>query len=371
MKDERIKKLAYNLLHYSCNLQKGQNIVIEASVESKDLVKELVREVYAIGGCPFVRLSDSEISREIFMGMTEDHAQKMCKYTLPMFEEAAAYIGISSSYNKFETADVPNEKKQIYSKIYSKPVHIDTRVCKTNWVILNYPNPALAQMAQMSTEVFEDFFFDVCTLDYSKMDKAMQQLKTLMEKTDKVRLVAPDTDLTFSIKGQPAIICSGKCNIPDGEIYTSPLKTSINGKIHFNIPSLYKGIVHNDITLEFRDGQVVRETSSNTKQLTAELNVDAGARYVGEFAIGVNPYVTKPMYDTLFDEKMSGSIHMALGNAYDDAPNGNQSQNHWDIVLSMTPENNGGQIYFDDVLVRDNGRFVLPELQCLNPENLK
>lgn len=371
MKDERVKKLAHNLLHYSCNLQKGQNIIIEASVEAKDLVKELVREVYAIGGYPFVRLSDSEISREVFMGMTENQAKQMCKCTLPMFEDAAAYIGISSSYNQFETADVPNEKKQIYSKFYSKPVHIDTRVCKTNWVILNYPNPALAQMAQMSTDVFEDFFFDVCTLDYSKMDKAMQQLKTLMEKTDKVRLVAPDTDLTFSIKGQPAIICSGKCNIPDGEIYTSPLKTSINGKIHFNIPSLYKGIVHNDITLEFRDGQVIRETSSNTKQLTAELNVDAGARYVGEFAIGVNPYVTKPMYDTLFDEKMSGSIHMALGNAYDDAPNGNQSQNHWDIVLSMTPENNGGQIYFDDVLIRDNGRFVLPELQCLNPENLK
>ena len=246
----------------------------------------------------------------------------------------------------------------------------------------------------MPSERFEDFFFDVCTLDYSKMEKAMQHLKKLMEKTDKVRLVAKDTDLTFSIKGQPAVICSGSCNIPDGEIYTSPLKNSINGKIHFNIPSLHKGIIHDDITLEFKDGKIVdvegafgpsnkgllcvkgRSASfdfvtSHPAELTAELNVDEGARFVGEFALGVNPYITKPMYDTLFDEKISGSVHMALGNAYDDAPNGNVSQNHWDIVLSMHPEYNGGQIYFDDVLIRDNGLFVIPDLECLNPENLK
>ena len=371
MKDERIVKLAHNLLNYSCKLQKGQSIIIEASVDAKDLVKELVRQTYQIGAYPFVRLSDGEISREIMMGMTEVQAKKACEYTLPMFEGASAYIGISSPHNKFESSDVPDENKKIYSKFYSKPVHMDTRVCKTNWVILNYPNPALAQLAQMPSEVFEDFFFDVCTLNYSKMDKAMQHLKKLMEKTDKVRLVAKDTDLTFSIKGQPAVICSGSCNIPDGEIYTSPLKTSINGKIHFNIPSLHKGIIHDDITLEFKDGKVINETSSHTAELTAELNVDEGARYVGEFSFGVNPYITKPMYDTVFDEKISGSIHMALGNAYDDAPNGNHSQNHWDIVLSMRPEYNGGQIYFDDVLIRDNGLFVLPELKCLNPENLK
>ena len=371
MKDERIVKLAHNLLHYSCKLQKGQTIIIEASVEAKDLIKELVRQTYQIGAYPFVRLSDSEISREVMLGMTETQAKKSCEYTLPMFEGASAYIGISSPMNKFENSDVPDDKKQIYSKFYSKPVHMDTRVCKTNWVILNYPNPALAQLAQMPSDTFEDFFFDVCTLDYSKMDKAMQHLKKLMEKTDKVRLVADGTDLTFSIKGQPAVICAGSCNIPDGEIYTSPLKTSINGKIHFNIPSLHKGIIHDDITLEFKDGKVVKESSSHTAELTAELNVDEGARYVGEFSFGVNPYITKPMYDTLFDEKISGSIHMALGNAYDDAPNGNHSQNHWDIVLSMRPEYHGGQIYFDDVLIRDNGLFVLPELKCLNPENLK
>jgi aminopeptidase len=236
---------------------------------------------------------------------------------------------------------------------------------------LRYPNPAFAQLGQMSTAAFEDFFFNVCNLDYGKMHKAMENLQKLMAKTDKVRLIADGTDLTFSIKGQASKICSGECNIPDGEIYTAPIKDSVNGKIKFNIPSLWKGIVHNDITLDFKDGKIVKERSSNTKALTAELNADEGARYTGEFAFGVNPFVTKPMYDTLFDEKMTGSIHIAMGNCYDDVPNGNHSQNHWDMVLSMTPEYGGGEIYFDGKLIRKNGRFVIKELECLNPEHLK
>jgi aminopeptidase len=224
----------------------------------------------------------------------------------------------------------------------------------------------------MPTETFEDFYFDVCNLDYAKMAKAMEPLSKLMRKTDKVRLVTPTgTDLTFSIKGQNNKICSGECNIPDGEIYTAPLRNSVNGKIHFTIPSPHEGIVHNDITLTFKDGKIVSESSSNTKALTAALNVDEGARYTGEFAFGVNPYITKPMYDILFDEKMAGSIHIAMGNSYEDVPNGNHSQNHWDMVLSMTPENGGGEIYFDGKLIRKDGRFVMPELLGLNPEKLK
>jgi aminopeptidase len=202
------------------------------------------------------------------------------------------------------------------------------------------------------------------------MYKAMENLQKLMEKTDKVQLLTKDTDLTFSIKGIPSKICSGECNIPDGEVYTAPVKDSINGKIHFNIPSPMDGVIHNDITLKFKDGRIVDEKSSNTAILTEKLNADEGARGVGEFAFGVNPYITKPMYDILFDEKMAGSIHMAMGNCYEDVPNGNHSQNHWDMVLSMTPENGGGEIYFDDKLIRKDGLFVLPELQCLNPENL-
>jgi len=371
MKDERITKLAKNLISYSCKLEKGQTIIIEGTHEARDLIIAIVRQVYAIGAYPMVRLSDSQIGREVLMGVTEEYSKMACKYAKPLFEDAAAYIGIGVSSNVFETSDVPVEKKNIHTKHYGQPIHIDIRVKKTKWVILRYPNPSMAQLAQTSSEAFENFFFDVCNLDYAKMHKAMLPLKELIERTDRVRIVAKDTDLSFSIKGQKAKICSGECNIPDGEIYTSPVKNSINGRIHFNIPSLHKGVVLHDIVLEFKDGKVINSSCSSNDILLNELDSDEGSRYIGEFAFGVNPYITKPMYDTLFDEKMMGSIHLALGNSYEDADNGNRSQIHWDIVQSHTPENGGGEIYFDDILIRKDGVFVLPELQSLNAENLK
>ena len=371
MKDVRIEKLAKNLVDYSCKLKPGGSVIIEGSDQAKDLIIALVRYIYKKGGYPFVRLGNEQISREVMMGVTEDYSKKMCGYALPMFNDASAYIGIGVSNNAFESSDVPNEKKQIHTKHYSKPIHIDIRVKKTNWVILRYPNASMAQLAQTSLEKFEDFFFDVCNLDYAKMRDAMVPLQKLIERTNKVRIVAQDTDLTFSIKGQKAKICSGECNIPDGEIYTAPIRESVNGKIRFNVPSLCKGVVHNDITLEFKDGKIINESSSNTAALTHEFNADEGARYTGEFAFGVNPYVTKPMLDTLFDEKMAHSIHIAMGSCYEDCSNGNKSQNHWDMVQSHSVENGGGEVYFDNVLIRKNGVFVIDELKGLNPENLK
>ena len=359
MKDPRIVKLAKNLLTHSVKLKKGQAIIIEANYRARELVVELVRQVYAIGALPFVRLSEEQVSREILQGITEELSKRMCKYTLPMFEECDAYIGIYSARNAFESADVPPENKVLHSKFYGKPIHIDTRCAKGNWVILDWPSPSMAQMAQMSYEAFEDFYFDVCTMDYAKMDKAMQPLKALMEKTDKVRIVGAGTDLSFSIKGIPAVICAGECNIPDGEIYTAPVKNSVNGKIKFNVPSMRNSIIHNDITLEFKDGKIIKATSSNTKQLNKELDCDEGGRYLGEFAFGVNPYITTPMNNTLFDEKIAGSIHLAIGNSYENAPNGNKSQLHWDLVFQ------GGKIYMDDVLIRNNGKFTSKELKLL------
>ena len=375
MKDPRIEFLARNLVDYSCKLKPGGSVIIEGSEQAKDLIIAIVRYVYRIGAFPFVRLGNEQIGREVMMGVTEDYSKKLCRYALPMFNDASAYIGIGVSNNAFESGDVPNEKKQIHTKHYSKPIHIDIRVKKTNWVILRYPNASMAQLAQTSLESFEDFFFDVCNLDYKKMHDAMIPLQKLMERTDRVRIVARDTDLTFSIKGQNAKICSGECNIPDGEIYTAPIKNSLNGTIKFNVPSLCKGIVHNDITLTFKNGKIIKESSSNTAALTNELNSDPGARFTGEFAFGVNPYVTKPILDTLFDEKMVSSIHIAMGNGYNDSygPNTtkNKSQVHWDMIQSHTTENGGGEIYFDNVLIRKDGLFVLEELKGLNTENLK
>ena len=282
-----------------------------------------------------------------------------------------AYIGVRGGSNSSELSDVPSERMNEYMAHYWQPVHGNIRVPKTKWVILRYPSPSMAQMADMSTEAFEDFFFNVCCLDYSRMDRAMDALVALMERTDRVRIVSPGTDLSFSTKGLPAVKCAGKLNIPDGEVFTAPVRDSVNGVIAYNTPSLENGFTYTDIRFVFRDGKIVEATANDTARINKQLDIDEGARYVGEFAIGVNPYITFPMKDTLFDEKIAGSFHFTPGSCYDECDNGNKSSQHWDLVLIQTPEYGGGEMYFDDVLVRKDGRFVLSELECLNPENLK
>ena len=371
MIDPRIARLAENLVGYSCALKKGEKLLIEASGVDYPLVNAIIKQAYKAEAYPIFSLSDSRVQRELLMGVTKEHCDLMAKFDKARMKEMDAYIGIRGGQNTYELSDVPSANIETYSKYYSHPVHHDIRVAKTKWVILRYPNPSMAQLAGWSTDKFEDFYFDVCNLDYSKMDKAMEPLVDLMERTDRVRLTARDTDISFSIKGIKAIKCSGLRNIPDGEIYTAPVKDSVNGVIHYNAPSINNGVKHENVKLAFKDGKIVKAEGNHTKKLNEVLDTDKGARYVGEFALGVNPYITQPMGDILFDEKISGSIHFTPGACYDEASNGNKSAVHWDLVLIQTPEFGGGEIYFDNVLIRKDGRFVLPELECLNPENLK
>lgn len=371
MVDERIKVLARNLINYSCRLQPGEKVLIETIHLELPLVTELIKEAYRVGAIPFVTIKNRAVDRALLMGATEEQMKMMAKYEAARMSDMDAYIGIRSGNNTSELSDVPSDKLGIYNKYFWHEVHGKIRVPKTKWVVLRYPSPSMAQLANMSTEAFEDFYFNVCNLDYSKMSKAMDALVGLMERTDKVRIVGPETDLTFSIKGIPVVKCDGKMNIPDGEVYTAPVKDSVNGYITYNAPSEYQGFTYENIRLEFKDGKIVKATANNTERINKVFDTDEGARYVGEFAIGVNPYITKPMKDILFDEKIAGSIHFTPGSSYDDAFNGNKSAIHWDLVYIQTPEYGGGEIYFDDVLVRKDGRFVLPELEALNPENLK
>lgn len=368
--DNRIETLARNLVNYSCELKKGEKVLISLSGTSgKGLVKQIVKEVYKVGAYPFIELSDPSVNRDILMGCEEEQLKVMLEYELNKMKQMDAYIAIRANDNTSELSDVPTDKLLLNSKIL-RPV-TDYRVNETKWVVLRYPNNAMAQLATTSLEAFEDFYFDVCNLDYKKMSLAMDSLVSLMDKTDKVRLVGPGTDLTFSIKGIPAIKCDGKMNIPDGEVYTAPVKDSINGVLSYNTLSEYQGFTYQDIQFEFKDGKIIKATSNNTDRLNEVLDTDEGARYIGEFAIGVNPYILHPMKDTLFDEKIMGSFHFTPGMAYEDAFNGNKSSIHWDLVCIQTPDYGGGEIYFDDVLIRKDGMFVTEELVCLNPENLK
>jgi aminopeptidase len=203
------------------------------------------------------------------------------------------------------------------------------------------------------------------------MSKAMDNLVELMDRTDKVNLKGPLTDLEFSIRDIPAVKCDGEMNIPDGEVFTAPVRDSVNGNVTFNSPAVSDGETIGNISFEFENGKIVKATSSNTEKTDKKLDTDEGARFIGEFAIGVNPYITKPMKDTLFDEKIAGSIHLTPGQCYEEAPNGNNSAVHWDLVLIQTPEYGGGEIYFDGKLIRKDGFFTIEELKCLNPDNLK
>ncbi|AFM00296.1 leucyl aminopeptidase (aminopeptidase T) [Desulfitobacterium dehalogenans ATCC 51507] len=370
MKDPRMEKLAQSIINYAIKLKPGEKVLIEVNGLEIPLAQALVKYAYEAGGHPFLHVNNNTLLRELLKGMTEEQAQAMARWDLARMKEMDAFVGIRAGENANELSDVPGDKMSIYQKEYQRTV-TDHRVSHTKWVVMRYPNASTAQLANTSIEAFEDFYFNVCNLDYAKMSKAMDPLVELIERTDKVRITGPGTDLTFSIKGMKGIKCDGHINIPDGEVYTAPLRESVNGRISYTIAALYQGFTYENIVLEFKDGKIVKATANDTERIEEIFNTDEGARYIGEFAIGVNPYILHPMKDTLFDEKIDGSFHFTPGNCYDDCYNGNKSAIHWDLVCIQRPEYGGGEMYFDDVLIRKDGRFVIPELQGLNPENLK
>ncbi len=372
MVDPRYTKLAEMLVNYSCAAKPGEKILIEATDIPHEFTIECVRVARRAGADPLVLLKSAIVNRALMLGATLPQFDLMADVERLQMENVQCYIGVRGNWNVSELADVPGDKQKVYESTVWKRVHLEVRVPKTRWVVLRWPHPSMAQLAGMSTEAFENFYFEVCTMDYARMSRAMQALKKRMESTDRVRIKGPrDTDLTLSIKGIPAIPCDGKLNIPDGEVFTAPVRDSINGVIHFNAPTMYRGETHENIRLVFKNGKIVEASSSNTAKLNEVLDADEGARYCGEFAFGVNPYITKAMKDILFDEKISGSIHLTPGNCYDEASNGNQSEVHWDMVLLQTPEHGGGEIYFDGELIRKDGLFVTEDLKPLNPDALK
>ena len=369
--DERIKKLANQMVRYSCRVQPGERVYVHyTGADTTDLARQTVKEVYRAGGQPFIHFTDTRLQREMLLGCGEEQLKLMAQIDSAEMSQMDCYIGIRGGDNINELADVPPEKLSLYSALYTTPVHHEIRVPKTKWVVLRYPSPSMAQSAGMSLEAFEDFYFDVCCLDYGRMDEAMKPLVELMNRTKEVRIKGPGTDLAFSIEGIPAVPCAGTMNIPDGEVFPAPVRGSVNGTLCYNTPSVYQGFTYENIRLTFENGKIIKAEANDTDKISRVFDTDEGARYIGEFSIGVNPYVTKPMKDILFDEKIRGSFHFTPGNCYEEAPNGNQSSIHWDLVCIQTPEYGGGEIWFDGRLIRKDGRFVVPELMGLNPEML-
>jgi aminopeptidase len=364
MHDERFDKLAKLLVEYSIRLKRNETVLIEAFDIPDEMTTALVRAARNAGGVPFAQVYHARVNRALALEASDRQLNIVASHELARMKKMNAYIAMRGSHNVTELADVPPDKMQLIGK-KMRSVQ-DQRVKQTKWVVLRWPTPSMAQLAGMSTEAFEDFFFDVCTLDYRKLQPGMKALKGLMEKTDRVQIKGPGTDLNFSIKGIPAVICGGDRNIPDGEVFTAPVKDSVEGQLIFNAPSIYQGTAFDGIQLSFKRGKIVEASSNETKKLNKILDSDGGARYIGEFSLGFNPRVFQPMRDILFDEKIAGSFHFTPGQAYEEADNGNRSQVHWDMVSIQRPDYGGGEIYFDDKLIRKNGEFLPKQLRSLN-----
>ena len=367
MQDSRIDRLAEILIDHSCALKPGENVLIEAiDLPETMLVTKLVELAAARGARPFVTIKSNEVQRSLYRAGSIENMQLAGEFELARMKQMQAYIAIRGSANNSQFNEVPPTQLDLYQKHWWQPVHSGQRVPHTKWVVLRYPTHSMAQAADMSTSAFEDFFFSVCTADYAQMARDQRPLVKRMEAAERVRIVGPGTDLKFSIRGMPVRPCFGQRNIPDGEVFTAPLRDSVEGVIRYNTGSRYQGALFQDIQFEFQQGKIVRATSNHTERINQILDSDEGARYIGEWSIGCNNRVRRPMLDTLFDEKIGGSIHLTPGNAYDECDNGNRSRVHWDLVLIQTPEYGGGEIWFDDELLRKDGRFVPDDLQPLN-----
>ena len=365
MLDSRLKILGDTLLHYSCDIQKGDNVLIEATKNCGDLIKYLIRECYSIGAVPFVILRESDIKRELVLGGNQQQYELMAQKHNVLMEQMDAYIEITEYDNFCEMHDIPVEKRQLFQKYFIQEAYKDKH--KKKWVTVGYPTKSMAQRFGMSTDSFEEFYFSVVNQDYKSLSEKMLALKEYMDKARTVQIIAPNTDLTFNIDGMLAFVCDGKINLPDGEVFIAPNKYTANGIVKFNSESLYQGYDFSDICLTFDKGKVIKaESSQHQRELNRILNTDEGASYIGEFALGANPNIDRIIKNIVYDEKILGSFHIALGQAHDESDNGNRSAIHWDIVSRLNYEFGGGLLLFDDEVIMKDGEFIPDDLKPLN-----
>ncbi len=369
MQHPRFDQLAGVLTTHSTRVAPGERVLIEVSDVPEAMVIALVRAVRQAGGHPMVQLHRGRVSREMALGADKDGLAALAEIELARMRRVQAYIAIRGADNATEMSDVPAEKLKLVAAAM-RPV-LNHRINKTRWVVLRWPGPSMAQQAQMSTEAFEDYYFRVCTMDYSRMQKAAAALKELMDHTDRVHLKGPGTDLHFSIKGIGSVVCSGTHNVPDGEVFTAPVKRSVEGHVTFNCPTIYQGTAFDEIRLDFTAGCITSATAGRqTDRLNTILDSDPGARFIGEFALGFNPHILHPIRDILFDEKIAGSFHFTPGQSYEIGGNGNKSQIHWDMICIQRPEYGRGEVWFDGQLIRRDGLFLPSKLKALNPDKL-
>ncbi len=364
--ENKITKLANILVNHSLKVEENEKVLITTeTTHPLPLLKELIEKIYKNKGIPDIKIIDKYLDSQIYNHLNIPTIKNIVNKKEFEINNYDSFINIRYNINDYQEI---NHNQKMYNQLGLASLEVDKiRINQRKWVLLNYPSPLDAHKAKMPTDQFKNYAEEVMTVDYQKMYNDLIPLKQLMEKTDKVKIIGKDTNLTFSIKNMPAVICAGEYNIPDGEIFTAPIKNSVNGYITYNTDSPYQGRIYQNIKLTFKDGKIINATCNNdTESLNQILNTDEGARYIGEFSLGVNPKITTPIGNILYDEKIFGSIHFTPGRCYESANNNNISSIHWDLVMIGTKDYGGSEIYFDDELIRKDGLFVKEELKNLN-----
>ena len=367
------QQLAELLVHYSCQLQPGENILLNLPADEPQLAQALLAACYQAGGRPFLQLNDNQAHKAWLQGADDTALSLQAAWEAERMRRMDAFISFRKQENLYDMTDVADEVQARYNRLLVKPVHFDIRVPDTKWVILRYPNASMAQAAHLPTAAFRDFYYRVCCFDYERLSQAMDPLKARLDAADLIEIQGEQVDLRFSVKGIGAVKCDGQRNIPDGEVYTAPCKHSLQGEITYNTPSPEQGQVFERLHFVFDKGKIVQADCAGgparNRTLNAILDTDEGARYVGEFSFGLHPLIMEPMLDTLFDEKICGSFHLTPGSCYEDAPNGTLSAIHWDIVYIMRESYGGCRVRIDGELIQENGIFLPADLAPLNREH--
>ena len=366
MRDQRLLKYAQTLVNYSLYVKPGEWVVIRGSDLAMPLIKECYREVLKAGAHPTVILTPEGISEILLKEGSDDQLQFNAPMMMTVYSQADKILNILGDHNLKSLAAVPSERIALQRRSGAPVTKIyNDRVARgeMDWTLCLYPTASGAQEANMSLSDYEEFVFEACLLNadnptaaWQKIHDQQESMVTYLNQKTSFHVIAKDTDLTLSTENRVWINSDGHHNFPSGEVFTAPVKESVNGTIRFTFPGIYSGQEIEDICLTFKDGRVVQASAKRGEALLhALLDTDAGSRYVGEFAIGTNYGITQFTRNMLFDEKIGGTIHLALGKSYPECGPLNDSMLHWDMLCDMKE---GGEIYADGELFYQNGLFI-------------
>jgi len=353
--DPRYQKLAKILINYSTKTKKGDRVLIHMKEpEAFPLVKEIYKEAILKGAFCEVYFSSVHFAYDRLKFGNEKQVQYYPKVDDFSIDWADVWLGIRAVKNPYELKEIDPKRLAQTQRIYGKLAQ--KRIKKCRWCLCWVPTEALAQKAQMSWDETIDFFFSAVLRDWQKEREKYKKIQKVFQKGERVRILGKDTDISFSTKGRKYVLSDGTHNMPGGEVFTAPVENSVEGKIYFDIPSAWAGQVVRDIYLEFKKGKVVKATAKEGEELLKRnLEIDKGAKYIGEFGIGTNFGIKRAVLDILFDEKIGGTIHLALGNSYEECKGKNKSSLHWDLIKDLRKE---GKMFVDGKLVFKNGKFL-------------